>query len=76
MIDLDFRQVLDTFADAVVAADGAGQIVYVNRAAEKLLGWPAAELVGPPLLAIINEVLPCPWIHLLAVWPACARLRR
>jgi PAS domain S-box-containing protein len=53
VIELDFRQVLDTFADAVIAADGSGRIVYVNRAAEKLLGWHAAELVGHPLLAII-----------------------
>ena len=49
---LDYRSVLDGFADAVVAANGAGCIVYANRAAETLLDWPTGALVGEPLTAI------------------------
>ncbi|HYY82465.1 MAG TPA: ATP-binding protein [Actinomycetes bacterium] len=49
---MDFRGVLDGFADAVVAADGSGRIVYANRSAGRLLGWPDGGLVGQPLTAI------------------------
>ena len=48
----DGAQALETLADAVVAADSSNRIVYVNRAAEQLLGWPAGELVGEPLVTI------------------------
>jgi len=53
LLALDYRLVFDSFADAVVAADSTGQILYANAAAEKLLGWPVEELVGRPLLTII-----------------------
>lgn len=48
-MDLDYRLVLDSFADAVVASDESDCIVYVNQAVEKLLGWPRMELIGQPL---------------------------
>src|SRR5437867_7038888 len=53
--DIDYRFLLDTFADAVVATTEAGRIVYVNAAAEKLLGWPAGDLMGRPLTTIMPE---------------------
>ncbi|HEV2108379.1 MAG TPA: PAS domain S-box protein [Thermomicrobiales bacterium] len=48
----DYRVVLDAFADAVIAANGEGRVVYVNHAAEILLGWTAEELVDQPLTVI------------------------
>jgi PAS domain S-box-containing protein len=54
---LDYRQVLDAFPDAVVASDLQARIVYVNAAAEDLLGWRAAELVGRSLHLIQPERL-------------------
>ncbi len=53
MLELDYRRVLDAFADAVVACDATGHFVYVNAAAERLLGWPASELCGQALTVII-----------------------
>jgi PAS domain S-box-containing protein len=42
-----FRSVLlDAIGDAVLAARPDGTIVYANMAAERLLGWRAAELIG------------------------------
>src|SRR5205823_1399541 len=35
------------------ASDGRGLILYVNRAAERLLGWTARDLVGRPLTTIM-----------------------
>lgn len=49
----DYSLILETLAEAVVAADRSGRILYANRAAEELLGWPPGGLRGLPLTAII-----------------------
>lgn len=49
----DYSLILETLAEPVVAADRSGRIVYANRAAEELLGWPTGGLRGLPLTAII-----------------------
>ena len=54
-MNVDFRRVLDSFSDAVVAADSDGGIVYVNRAAEAMLGWPTGTLVGHTLVELVPE---------------------
>jgi len=54
---LDFRTVLDSFADAVLVADLDNQIVYSNEATERLLGWSRDDLIGKPLWTIIPERL-------------------
>jgi PAS domain S-box-containing protein len=38
--------VLDAVGEAVVATRPDGEIVYINRAAERLLGWRSAEVIG------------------------------
>jgi PAS domain S-box-containing protein len=45
--------VLEALADGVLVADGRGRIVFVNPAAERLLGWSAGALIGERLVAII-----------------------
>ena len=52
---LDARAVLDVVSAPIVAADGAGVIVYANPAAERLLGWPAGGLASTPLEALVPE---------------------
>ncbi|HYH51349.1 MAG TPA: SpoIIE family protein phosphatase [Acidimicrobiia bacterium] len=54
---LDSAALLDALTDAVVIADSAGVIVYVNPAADRLLGAAAGDLVGGPLVEIIPERL-------------------
>jgi PAS domain S-box-containing protein len=49
----DFRLLLDAQADAVLAADRDRRILFANAAAERLLGWPTAELVGQSLDAVL-----------------------
>jgi PAS domain S-box-containing protein len=49
---VDARRILDALGDAIIAADREGRIVYINGAAERLLGWPVAELLGQPLQSI------------------------
>jgi PAS domain S-box-containing protein len=43
----------DVLPDAVIAADEQGTIAFVNRAAARLLGWPAQELCGRRLTTIM-----------------------
>lgn len=49
MVRLDQNSLLKALnraGDGVVVADGDGRVVLWNRAAERLLGWSAAEAVG------------------------------
>ncbi|HKQ58248.1 MAG TPA: response regulator, partial [Candidatus Eisenbacteria bacterium] len=43
------QAVLDTAFDAIITFDSGGRVRTVNRAAERMLGRPAAELDGQPL---------------------------
>lgn len=45
---LDLDRLLSTAADGVCAIDGRGRIILWNRAAEKILGYVAREVVGRP----------------------------
>jgi PAS domain S-box-containing protein len=50
---LRFRShLLDTVEQAVIATDVNGTIVYWNLFAEKLYGWPAAEITGRNIIEI------------------------
>ena len=40
---------LSNVREAIMAADLEGIITYWNRGAEKLFGWPAAEMIGQPV---------------------------
>ena len=53
MADLDYRLVLDSFSDAVVASDESNRITYVNAATLKLLGWTREELIGQSLTLLM-----------------------
>lgn len=54
---VDSQELLDGLSDAVVTADDRGRVIYVNRAAERLLGWERRELAGRPLSTIVPEKL-------------------
>src|SRR5574341_611677 len=50
-----FRSVVETACDGIITADSAGKIIFWNKAAETLFGYPAGEATGKPLTAIIPE---------------------
>jgi len=57
VVDSDgrFKMILDAAGDAVVVFTGDGNISYWNRAAERLFGYKAKEVIGSQLEAIIPE---------------------
>ncbi len=50
---------LENSGDAVVATDAAGRVVIWNRAAERLLGYRADEVVGRPCYDVLDGIDPC-----------------
>lgn len=50
-----FRALAESVPDAVVLADVVGRIVYWNRGAEAMFGYPAAEVVGKAVELLIPE---------------------
>ena len=46
---------LDAAMDAIITLDESQQVVQYNRAAEKIFGWPAAQVTGGPLDKLIPE---------------------
>jgi PAS domain S-box-containing protein len=52
------RITLASIGDAVISADAAGRVTFMNGVAESLTGWPQAEAIGRPLsdvFRIVNE---------------------
>src|ERR1043166_5925952 len=44
-----YRIVSETAIDAIVTIDEAGEILFVNRSAEKIFGYSSAEMLGQNL---------------------------
>jgi PAS domain S-box-containing protein len=49
----DFKRLMDAMADPLVACDGDERVLYLNLAAERLLGWTLKELEGQGLQRVI-----------------------
>jgi PAS domain S-box-containing protein len=48
-----FRALAETANAAIVSADSSGRITYVNKGAERIFGYSAAEMVGSALTQIM-----------------------
>lgn len=49
------RAITETAMDAIVSADAGGNIIYFNRAAERIFGYSSAEASGQPLTLLMPE---------------------
>ncbi len=52
-----YRIVTETASDAIITVDDEGLILLVNRAAEKIFGYEAVELLGRDLTILIPDYL-------------------
>jgi PAS domain S-box-containing protein len=52
------RTITDSLAKAVFAVDREGRVTFANPAAERMFGWPTAEMLGRDLHATIHHTLP------------------
>jgi PAS domain S-box-containing protein len=50
-----FRSLAETANDAIVSADRQGNIVYFNRAAERIFDYFSKEIIGQPLTLLMPE---------------------
>jgi PAS domain S-box-containing protein len=55
MLSQDQKAAFDVLLDAVLASDEEGRVTYLNRAAERLLGWTSDQLIGQPLTVLMPE---------------------
>ncbi len=51
------ENILENSADAIVTVDQSDLIRSWNRGAERMFGWPATEIIGQPIEALIPEEL-------------------
>ncbi|HWI04693.1 MAG TPA: PAS domain S-box protein [Acidimicrobiales bacterium] len=49
------RGLLAAAPDALLAVNEAGEIVFVNDQAERVFGWPRADLIGKPVECLVPE---------------------
>lgn len=47
--------VLESAMDAIITVDEAQNIVFYNRAAESIFGWPVQQMLGQPLALLMPE---------------------
>jgi two-component system sensor kinase FixL len=55
MATAELRALLDAAVDAIVVIDERGRIVTFNAAAERMFGYPADEVLGRPIDALMPE---------------------
>lgn len=49
------RAISDNVLDAIVTINESGNIISVNRACERIFGWPASELIGQKVNMLMPE---------------------
>ena len=50
-----YRAFIDSASDGIVVVDGAGVVLYMNRAAEEVTGYARDGLAGKPIVHIVPE---------------------
>ena len=57
-VESTLASTLRSLADGVVAADLGGRVIFLNRAAERMTGWPAVEAGGRALAEVFRIAQP------------------
>lgn len=54
-VETRFYAVAHSAPDAIISANGEGNIIFWNRSAVKIFGWESHEMIGKSLTTIIPE---------------------
>src|SRR5690606_34111170 len=57
-LQVDTSEILETITTGIVTVDPDGRLVYMNPAAERLLGMDARQWVGAPVLSVLAGIAP------------------
>ncbi len=60
------QAVTEASDDAIIQLDGDGRVRSWNRSAERIFGFPEAEILGQPVLGLVPEHVQGPVVDLLA----------
>jgi diguanylate cyclase (GGDEF)-like protein/PAS domain S-box-containing protein len=58
--ELRLRGLAESAPDAILIVDAAGTLLFTNRAAGTLFGYPVAALIGQPVTALVPDYRPHP----------------
>jgi len=53
--EVRFRSVIQSATDAVISINTMGEIIFWNRAAQKIFGYAENEIIGQPLTVLMPE---------------------
>ncbi len=53
-----FRMLVETASDAILTVDDTGRILFANRAAERIFGYPMAAMIGENLTFLVPDCPP------------------
>jgi diguanylate cyclase (GGDEF)-like protein/PAS domain S-box-containing protein len=56
--ELRFRTLAESAPDAILTVDAVGTLLFANRAAESLFGYPVAALIGQPVTSLLPDYKP------------------
>jgi two-component system sensor histidine kinase PilS (NtrC family) len=57
-LQTDTGEILDSVTSGVLTVDGTGRLVYVNPAAEGLLGIDGSRWIGSPVVSVLDDIAP------------------
>ena len=56
--ELRYRTLAESAPDAILTVDAVGTLLFANRAAETLFGYPVAALIGQPVTSLLPDYRP------------------
>jgi diguanylate cyclase (GGDEF)-like protein/PAS domain S-box-containing protein len=56
--ELRFRTLAESAPDAILTVDAVGTLLFINRAAGQVFGYPIAALIGQPVTSLIPDYRP------------------
>jgi PAS domain S-box-containing protein len=69
-----FSGILETTAEAIIVTNSAGNVLFLNRAAEALTGWSEADIEGKPFESVFELASSTPLPSIATIFARAATL--